>query len=91
MVAIEIPNNLVRLINGEDCYEGSTPLFSRIEIKMDEFDPFNDDHFATITLPEPAPAEELYEFESDVTLHAVAVIANRGTDGETLFLTIKEL
>ncbi len=90
MVTVKINDNLVRLINGQECWGGDTFLFSKIEIHMADFDPFNDDHVATINLPEPAPVKNLYEFESDVILHAEAVIANRGTDGETLFLTVKE-
>jgi hypothetical protein len=91
MVTVNINDNLVRLINGEECWGEDTFLFSKIEIHMADFDAFNDDHVATITLPEPAPVQNLYEFESDVILHVEAVVANRGSDGETLFLTVQEI
>jgi len=44
MVTVNINDNLVRLINGEECWGEDTFLFSRIEIYMAEFDPFNDDY-----------------------------------------------
>ena len=91
MVTVKINDNLVRLINGQECWGEDAFLFSKIEIYMADFDPFKDDHVATINLPEPAPVQNLYEFESDVILHVEAVVANRSSDGETLFLTVKEI
>lgn len=90
MVSIEIPSSLLQLIDGGVGLNESTLLYKRIDVRLADFDPFNDDHIATIEFDTLRPIQENYHFESDVVIDAVAVMAKRSTDAETLILTVKE-
>jgi hypothetical protein len=90
MVNIDIPSSLMLLIDGGVNLSEDTLLYKRIDIRLADFDPFNDDQLATIEFDDLRPIQENYFFESDVVIDATAIAAQRGTDGETLILTVKE-
>ena len=90
MVNIDIPSSLIELIDGGVNLSEATLLYKRIDVRLAEFDPFNNDQLATIEFDTLRPIQDNYFFESDVVIDATAVSAQRGTDGETLILTVKE-